>query len=258
MRVKLLSSAHGTLVQYASSYLVNDAVAIDAGSLGFWGMPDQQAQVHHIFLTHSHADHIASLPVFVENVYGLIDPGAMVYANASTLKALEQDVFNDRIWPDFVELSRLHPPFLTLQELEPEQPITIDGLRITPVPVNHAVPTFGYIVTDGKSTVVFGADSGPTERIWQLASESPAPHTIMLEASFPNSMADLARVSAHLTPALFADELNKLPAGSRVLTTHIKTRFREEMLLELAKVASAVAEIGITVEIAESELEYHL
>jgi ribonuclease BN (tRNA processing enzyme) len=257
MRVKLLSSAHGPLVQYSSSYLINDTVAIDAGSLGFWGLPEQQAQVHHIFLTHSHADHIASLPVFIENVYGLIDPGAMVYANAYTLKALEQDVFNDRIWPDFVELSRLHPPFLSLQELEPEQQVVIDGLRFTPVPVHHAVPTFGYIVTDGKSTVVFGADSGPTERIWQLAREAPAPHTVIMEASFPNSMADLAKISAHLTPALFAEELAKLPAGSRVLTTHIKTRFREEMLLELAKVASIAADNGITVEVAEPDLDYH-
>jgi ribonuclease BN (tRNA processing enzyme) len=258
MRVKLLSSAHGSLVQYASSYLINDTIAIDAGSLGFWGMPEQQAQVHHIFLTHSHADHIASLPVFIENVYGLIDPGAMVYANAYTLKALEQDVFNDRIWPDFVELSRLHPPFLTLQELLPERQVAINGLRITPVPVHHAVPTFGYIVTDGKSTVVFGADSGPTERIWQLARESSAPHTVILEASFPNSMAGLAKISAHLTPELFAEELCKLPAGSRVLTTHIKTRFREEMLLELAKVASTAADNGITVELAEPDLDYHL
>src|SRR5271170_4590304 len=257
MRVKLLCSAHGPLVQYASSYLINDTVAIDAGSLGFWGMPAQQAQVHHIFLTHSHSDHIASLPVFIENVYGLINPGAMVYANSYTLKALEQDVFNDRVWPDFVELSRLHPPFLTLQELEPERDVIVDGLTIPPVPVHHAVPTLGYIVTDGKSTVVFGADSGPTERIWQLASQAPAPHTVILEASFPDSMADLAKISAHLTPKLFSEELKKLPAGSRVLTTHIKTRFREEMLLELAKVASATQN-GITVDVAEADLDYDL
>ena len=187
----------------------------------------------------------------------MIDPGAMVYANSHTLKALEQDVFNDRIWPDFVELSRLHPPFLTLEELEPERAVVVDGLRITPVAVHHAVPTLGYIVTDGKSTVVFGADSGPTERIWQLAREAPAPRTIILEASFPNSMADLARISAHLTPELFGKELNKLPAGSRVLITHIKTRFRDEMLLELAKVASA-PQNGITVEIAKPDFEYQL
>ncbi len=258
MRVKLLSSAHGPLVQYASSYLINDVVAVDAGSLGFYGMPEQQALVHHIFLTHSHADHIASLPVFIENVYGLIDPGARVYGNDYTLKALEQDVFNDRVWPDFVELSRLHPPFLSLQELKAEEGVVVGDLHITPVPVDHAVPTFGYIVTDGKSTVVFGADSGPTERIWQLAASAPAPHTIILEASFPNSMAALAKISAHLTPELFAEELKKLPQGSRVLTTHIKTRFRDQMLLELAKVSSGAIDHGITVEVAEADLEYHL
>ena len=68
----------------------------------------------------------------------------------------------------------------------------------------------------------------------------------------------LAKISAHLTPELFAEELKKLPAGSRVLTTHIKTRFREQMLLELAKVASSALDHGITVEVAEADLEYHL
>ena len=58
----------------------------------------------------------------------------------------------------------------SLQELKPEEEVVVGDLHITPVPVDHAVPTFGYIVTDGKSTVVFGADSGPTERIWQLAA----------------------------------------------------------------------------------------
>ena len=55
--------------QYLTSFLVNDTVAVDAGSLGFYGTPREQARIRHVFLTHTHIDHIASLPIFVENAY---------------------------------------------------------------------------------------------------------------------------------------------------------------------------------------------
>src|SRR5205823_12507757 len=54
--------------QYLTAFLVGDSVAIDAGSLGFYGSPAEQARIRHVFLTHTHLDHIASLPIFLENV----------------------------------------------------------------------------------------------------------------------------------------------------------------------------------------------
>jgi hypothetical protein len=49
------------------------------------------------------------------------------------------------------------PPFLHLCPLQVEVPVEADGLQITPVLVNHLVPTFGYIVSDGSSAVILGA-----------------------------------------------------------------------------------------------------
>ena len=67
MRVRLLPSAPGRDegAQFLTTFLVDDAVAIDAGALGLFGHPREQAAVKHVFLTHSHADHIATLPIFV-------------------------------------------------------------------------------------------------------------------------------------------------------------------------------------------------
>jgi len=55
--------------QFLTSYLINDTVAIDCGSLGFHDDLAAQMRVRHLFLSHSHMDHIASLPVLLENIY---------------------------------------------------------------------------------------------------------------------------------------------------------------------------------------------
>jgi hypothetical protein len=83
-----------------------------------------------------------------------------------------RSILNGEVWADFVIMSERMLPFLRLQVLQPEVPITIEGLTITPVAVNHSVPTAGYIVRDDDTSVIFGADSGPTRRLWELTGET--------------------------------------------------------------------------------------
>jgi glyoxylase-like metal-dependent hydrolase (beta-lactamase superfamily II) len=67
MRVELLSSSiPSSDLQFLVSFLVNDEVAIDAGSLGLLADLRRQQRVKHVFITHEHLDHIATLPVFLE------------------------------------------------------------------------------------------------------------------------------------------------------------------------------------------------
>src|SRR5262245_46853558 len=119
MKVRIL----GTLsdgaddVQYTSSYLVNDLLAVDSGCLGMCGTPAKQARIRHVLLTHSHMDHVASLPIFIENAYDASCGPVVVYGHAATLDALQAHVFNDLIWPDFVRLTRPDLPLLRLQWL---------------------------------------------------------------------------------------------------------------------------------------------
>lgn len=246
MKIRLLgSSVHDTAHrQYVTSYLINGTVGIDAGSTGFYGSPQEQEAVEQVFLTHSHIDHTASLPVFVENAWTPTEGCPTIYGSRETLHAVQKHIFNDVIWPDFVALSRNMPPFLRLSPIEPEMPVEAARLRITPVPVNHVVPTFGYVVSDGKSAVVFGADSGPTHRIWEVAHQTPNLRAVFLEACFPNSLNGLATASLHLTPEMFAGEVAKMPAGIRVIAIHIKVRYREQVIRELEALGLPNLEIG--------------
>jgi ribonuclease BN (tRNA processing enzyme) len=236
--------------QFVTSCLINRTVAIDAGCLGFHGTPEGQKAVRHVFLTHSHADHVASLPVFVENVWTPSGRCPRVYGSPETLDAVQRHIFNDIMWPDFIALSKNMPPYLHLCPLQAEVAVEADGLRITPVCVHHVVPTFGYVVRDGKSAIIVAGDSGPTTRLWEVAQRTPGLRAIFLEACFPNLMNRLAEVSLHLTPEMFRGEVAKMPAGIKVVAVHIKVRYREQVIQELYHLGLPNLEIG------ECEKEY--
>jgi ribonuclease BN (tRNA processing enzyme) len=213
--------------------VIDDVVAVDAGGLGFLGDLAAQVRVEHIFLTHSHLDHIASLPMFLETVFRSSDRCVTVYASDDTLACLRRDVFNNRIWPDFFALSEKGTPFLRIEILEARCPVEVAGLRLTPIPVDHVVPTLGFLVEAPGVAVAIPSDTGPTTSFWTIAEAAPNLKAVFLDASFPNAMEDLAFASKHLTPRLFAAESEKLARAVPFFAVHIKPRYYDAVVAEL-------------------------
>ncbi len=237
MKITVVPSAVSAVANdplgYLTSFILNDTVAIDAGSLGFFQTAQDQARIRHLFITHTHIDHVASLPIFVENAYeGKADP-VTIYACDPVLESIQKDLFNNRVWPDFIALSNPKAPFLKLQRIAPGQTIEVDGLRLTPVPVDHVVPTVGYIVEDDASTVVFPSDTAPTSEVWRQANTRSNVKAVFLEATFPNNLKWLADVAKHLTPALFAAEITKLQHPATFVAVHIKARYHRQVVDEM-------------------------
>jgi ribonuclease BN (tRNA processing enzyme) len=246
MRVQMLGASTQDTArrQYVSSYLINGTIAIDSGCLGLHGTPYEQEMIRHVFLTHSHLDHTASLPIFIENTWTPAGDCPRIYGSSETLDAVQRHIFNDVMWPDFVFLSKKMHPFLRLCPLDIELPVEADGLRITPVRVNHVVPTFAYVITDDQTAVIVAGDTGPTERLWEVAHETAGLRAVFLEACFPNSMKRMAETSLHLTPEMFAREVGKMPHGIKVVVTHIKVRYRDDVVRELQALGLPQVEIG--------------
>jgi len=103
MKIKILPSAFGNAndCQYLTTFLIDDVVAIDAGCIGLYGDPGIQSRLSHVFVTHSHADHIGTLPIFVETVCTGQGRSVTIYGHTETLHTLTTDLFNDRVWPDY-------------------------------------------------------------------------------------------------------------------------------------------------------------
>jgi ribonuclease BN (tRNA processing enzyme) len=230
--------------QYLTSWLVNDTVAIDAGCVGFWGSPQEQARVRHVLLSHTHMDHLASLPIFVENAYEAKAECVTVYGSRAVLDCCQEHVFNEKVWPDFVALSCGEKPFLRLAAFEAGETIELDGLRVTAVALDHVVPTVGFLVADGQSTVAFITDTAPTDEIWRRANAATDLKAVFLEATFPDELAWLAEVSKHLTPTALAREVAKLTRPTRLVAIHLKARYRQQVIDELEALALPGLEIG--------------
>jgi cAMP phosphodiesterase len=235
MRIELLpSSIPSSDSQFLVSFIVNDTVAIDAGAIGFLADLERQRAIRHVFITHEHLDHIASLAIFLENVY---EPGpdcVELLAAPEVLEFLHSDVFNGRVWPDFFELSSLENAFLKTTVLEPMVPVVRGGLTVTPVPVSHGVETLGLVVDDGRAAVGFPSDTGPTEHLWCHLGAMPHLKAVFLEASFPSSLSDLATLTGHLCTRTFPVEAAKLPARVRKIVVHRKARYAAEIAREIA------------------------
>ena len=219
--------------QFLTSLIINDTIAIDAGALGFFGTVEQQSRVRHVLISHSHIDHIASLPIFLENCFdGRPDP-VTIYGSAEVIDSLQRDMFNGRVWPDFIGMSSPATPFVRVQTIEAGRPLILDGLTVTPIAVNHLVPTLGFVIDDAESTVVIASDTAATDDIWKVAATRPRLKAVFLEAAFPNRMTKLADLSKHLTPEGFGIEAAKIRRGTPILAVHIKSRFRDEIVAEL-------------------------
>jgi ribonuclease BN (tRNA processing enzyme) len=239
-----VTAAGGARGFFLSSYLIDDAVAIDAGGVGFLGDLEAQTRIQHIFITHSHMDHIASLPIFLETVFESGDRCVTLHAGAATLDSLRRDVFNERVWPDFIGMSEKGLPFVKVELLEPGRPVEVAGLRLHPIDVDHVVPTLGFLVESPGATVAIPSDTGPTESFWRSADAAADLKAVFLEASFPNAMEWLAVASKHLTPAMFAAEARKLSRPTPIIAVHIKPRFYDKVVQELDELNLPGTEVG--------------
>jgi len=214
---------------------VGDALALDAGALTDALTLEEQERLSAIVLTHAHLDHIASLPFLVENVFGRTGRPVEIAAPAEVLDALRTHLFNDVLWPDFSRLPDHREPTVTFRTLAPCVPNAIGGVSVTPVVVSHVVPTFGYVLDDGASSVVISGDTGPTNRFWRQVNATPGLKALLVELSFPNELQRLADLSGHLTPRTLAGELAKLERSDLpVLLYHLKPAYVASLRREVA------------------------
>jgi ribonuclease BN (tRNA processing enzyme) len=204
-----------------TTFLLNETTALDAGALTLALSLEEQARLQRVVVTHAHFDHVATLPFFIENVFGNLRRVEIV-APGRVLAPLKRHLFNEALWPDFSKLPSRRRASLRFRTVTEGRTFRADGLSFLPIPVSHIVPTYGYRVSWAGASVLFSGDTGPTRRLWEVADRTPDLAAIFLEVSFADEQEEIARAARHLTPKLLAGELSKTKRDVPVYLYHMK------------------------------------
>lgn len=239
MKLRVLGCSGGQIPGHnLSSFLINDSLLVDAGSatsvLGF----KAQQKIKNILITHVHLDHVMGLATIADNLYGNCMSTINVWGINDVISGLKSSLFNDTIWPDFTQITGDSQgwPVLSFHNMPEEEPIPIGNDTVTAVRVNHIVPSVAFFIENHKKTLLHVGDTGPTEKVWAIARRKKNLRAVVLEASFPNRLQEIADMSRHLTPRTLAHEADKLRRPTvPILVTHIKPQFRKEIIAELKK-----------------------
>ena len=117
MKIQLLPSTfdqqgRATQEQRLTCYLIDDCVAFDAGSIALAITDSQRDTVRDIIVTHPHLDHIATLPIYIDDLFGFLENPIRIHATEEVINLLERDVFNWTVYPRFSELKNDRGPVM--------------------------------------------------------------------------------------------------------------------------------------------------
>lgn len=205
-----------------TSLLVDEDILVDAGT----GVGDltleQMSAIDHVFLTHSHLDHVACLPLLLDAVLGKRERPVTVHALPETITSLKAHIFNGQIWPDFNRIPTPDQPLLQYVPLAVGDEVVLSGRRIVALPANHSVPAVGYLLDSGSGSLAFSGDTTSCDEFWQELNKVDNLRHLIIEVSFTNAEIALALISHHYCPALLLNGLDQLQSLPQVWITHLK------------------------------------
>ena len=213
-----------------SAFVVDERLAIDAGSLTSGLDLKAQFQLSACIISHAHLDHIRDLATIADNRCQADCEPLVVAATKETLAVLKKHFVNNLIWPDFSVIPNRAKPTIQYLELKPEKRVEIAGYQVRSVMVNHTIESAGFIVEGKDATIAYSGDTGPTDRMWEMLEPSRrTSRRCLMEVSFPNREQKLATVSGHHTPRTLIKDLKKYVKPQDLadaLLYHIKPVFQ--------------------------------
>jgi len=219
-----------------TSFLIDGRILIDAGTGAGDLTLDEMQMIDHVFLTHSHLDHIAALPLMLDAVSSRRTQAVQIHALPETIAALQAHVFNNVIWPDFSRIPTSATPFLRYSAITVGQTIEVAGTTIEVLPAEHTVPAVGYAVQGDAGWWVYSGDTGRNPAFWHRVNQISMA-VLVIETAFSNRESALAERALHLSPHMLAEELAQLnPARPcPVYITHTKPLETELIMAEVRR-----------------------
>jgi len=235
MNIKILGCSGGkTLERAPTSFLVDDKILIDAGTVINKLDSDELLNIDHLLLTHAHFDHIADLPFLALNSMEEKKGNFNVYAGIDTTEWVFAHILNNKIWPDLFSVSRENNGNIYWNTFEQYKTFRIANYDIISIPVNHSVPTNGFIIDDGENSFAFTGDSYITDDFWEHCNKKDNLRAAVVDVCLPNELIDIAQKVLHLTPNTLSAELEKLNSKeTTIFINHIKPSLRDQVIEQL-------------------------
>lgn len=211
MKVRVLG-CYGTefLDRSPTSFLVNENILVDAGTIASALTMEEQLKIRSILLSHSHFDHIKGLFFLADNLFTLFSATINIYSTAGILDILKTHYFNNLLAPDFTAIPDKENPVMRYKPIVPGESFEVNGLMVNAFKANHVVESVGYKLQGPNGAILYSGDTGATPWIWKEAREQKGLKAIFVETSFPNRLGELAELTGHLTPSMLEEELKKI------------------------------------------------
>jgi 3',5'-cyclic-nucleotide phosphodiesterase len=236
MKLKVLgcSGGIGGLRTRTTAFLVDDDVLLDCGT-GVGDLEfDALLNIDHVFVTHSHMDHIAFIPLLVDSVGEARNMPLTVYATVETIRILRSHVFNWLVWPDFTAIPDRKHPFLRFQAVQVGEPVHLGTRVITPLPAHHTVPAVAYCLDSGQGKLVYSGDTGYSPELIAAINALDQVRHLIVETAFANEQHGLAVASRHLCPNMLFAMLDEIDVSPEVHISHLKPGADNRIMAQIA------------------------
>jgi cAMP phosphodiesterase len=218
-----------------TSFLIDGKILLDAGTIGSTLEERAQWKIKHVLITHAHLDHVKDLPFFADNMsmHNIKHP-VTVLSIPEVVHAIQHNLFNNIIWPDFTKIPNPLNPIIKFKTIKTEKVLKLDGYKITAYEVNHTVPAIAFLVEDKREKrLLYLGDAGQSDTIWNSFYKQKI-HGLIIEVSLPDRLTNFAQQTGHLTPKLLVLELRKLrKLPERIFISHCKPKYKKRIKEEL-------------------------
>lgn len=220
-----------------TSFQIFKDIVVDAGNI-LNALGNDALFINHIFLTHSHADHITDLPFIIETFFEKRETPLIIYALEETINVLKKHSFNNIIWPDFTKIKLIkNDSFsLILKPIKLNVPIQINDYSIKAIPANHIAGSCGFVITKNNQSFIISGDTYLNPTIHEEINNDKTIKSLIIECSFPDKLNELAKTTKHLTPTLISNILQNIQRKDiSVFFYHLKPSYKKELLQDIKK-----------------------
>ena len=237
------------------SHLIDGQLALDAGSLTRSLSFGEQEGIRAVLLSHRHFDHVRDL-LPLGMALREVEEAVKVHAIPDTIDFVGRKLLDGSLYPDFVNPDPPREPSFTLVPVEFYKEFSVLDYTVKAVPVPHAVPAAGYLISSEDVSLFYTGDAGEgVEAAW----EHVRPDVLLTECTYGNDGASSATRAGHLTPerlenvlVAFQDRWSRLP---RVIVSHISPPWEPMVRRELAGVGER---LGIRIEVSSEDMSFAL